>query len=149
MMRKKLSYLALVLFGFVTLSFLYWGHVQATGQPENNVQLTQELPDQSNSDVREETEDWGMNEDFSIILEGTVVEVSADEVLFVAQLNLPTEMLERTFDDWLMSDQLNDVYRLSGVGNDVTVGTEIRIWIAITTRSIPPLAPVLSYEIIN
>ena len=122
MTKRKLSYLALMLVGLFALIFFYLGNVEAAQQP---------------------------NEDLPIVLEGTVVDISEDEVLFVARLNLSEEALERTFDEWLASDELIDLYRLNGIGSDVTIGTEIRISISITTRSLPPLAPVLSYEIIN
>ena len=64
------------------------------------------------------------------------------------QLNLSGEDLERTFDDWL-TDSLSDIYRLTGIESYVSVGTELRISIAITTKSLPPLAPVVNYEIIK
>ena len=87
--------------------------------------------------------------DIPRVLEGTVVAILEDEVLFVAQLNLPADMLKRTSEEWFASDQLSDVYRLSGIETDLAVGTEIRISFAITTMSIPPLAPVLKYEILE
>jgi len=80
------------------------------------------------------------------ILEGTVVALLEDEILFVEQLNLSEEELRKTADEWFTND---NVYRLVGIETDVEVGTEIRISIAITTMSLPPLAPVISYEIIN
>jgi len=94
-------------------------------------------------------EDDIMMEDIYLnTLEGTVVAILEDEVLFVAQLNLSEDKLERTSDEWLASDQMSDIYRLVDIGSDVSVGTEIRISYAITTMSIPPLVPVVDYEII-
>ena len=85
------------------------------------------------------------------VLEGTIVAVLEDEFLFVPQLNLSEELLKRTADEWFASDQMSNLYRLTGVGSDVNiigVGTEIRISFAITTASIPPLVPVVDYELI-
>jgi len=94
-------------------------------------------------------EDAMMNEDNLRVLEGTIVEVLEDEVLFVAKLNLSEVALRKTFDDWLASDYQSDVYRLAGIESDVGVGAEIRISFGITTMSIPPLAPVVDYEVIT
>ena len=93
-------------------------------------------------------EDAMVSEEHLRVLEGTVVEILEDEVLFVARLNLSEETLSKTFDDWLVSEYQSDVYRLTGIGSDVSIGTEIRISFAIATASIPPLAPVLKYKII-
>ena len=83
------------------------------------------------------------------VLEGTIVAISKDEFLFVAQLNLSEEMLKRTPDEWFKSDQMSELYRLTNNGSDISVGTEIRISFAITTMSIPPLVPQWNYEIIE
>ena len=83
------------------------------------------------------------------VLEGTVVAILEDEFLFVAQLNLSEELLERTADEWFKSDQMADLYRLTNNGSDISVGAEIRISFAITTMSIPPLVPAWDYEIIE
>jgi len=99
--------------------------------------------------LNQENEEPSIGGDILQILAGTVVEISEEEVLFVAQLDLSAETFGRTFEEWLASDQLNKVYRLVGIGDDVAVGTEIQISIAIMTKSLPPLAPVVSYEIIN
>ena len=87
--------------------------------------------------------------DIFSVLEGTVVAVLEDEVLFVAQLNLSEALLERTAEDWFASDELSDLYRLTNIGSDISVGSEIRISFAIMTLSIPPLVPVINYEIIE
>ena len=80
------------------------------------------------------------------ILEGTVVAILEDELLFVDQLNLSKEALEKTAEEWFLN---SNVYRLTGIEAEVEVGTEIRISIGITTKSIPPLAPVVDYEILD
>lgn len=90
-----------------------------------------------------------MKDDHLRVMEGTVVAALEDEILFVKQLNLPKEALEKTADEWLASDYMTDIYRLTGIGSDVNVGCEIRISFAIATASIPPLAPVLKYKIIT
>jgi len=95
-----------------------------------------------------EEKDAITNEEHLRVLEGTIVEILEDEVLFVAQLNLSKAELSKTFDEWLASDRQSDVYRLTGIESDVSIGTQLRISFAITTMSIPPLAPVVSYEII-
>ena len=86
------------------------------------------------------------NENAERVLEGTVVAILDDELLFVAQLNLSEEMLDRTAEEWFESDEISDVYRLVANGSDIRVGTEIRISFAITTMSIPPLVPDWDYE---
>jgi len=94
-------------------------------------------------------DDTMKSDDHLRTLEGTIVEVSEEEFLFVKQLNLSKEDLAKTGDEWLASDHISDIYRLTGIGSDVSVGTEIRVSFAITTMSIPPLAPVVKYEVIT
>jgi len=151
MTRKKWSYLALALVGLFVIIFLFWDNIQAV-EPlvEEPAVLTTDDPiNQPTEEVIEENEDSMIGDGYARILQGTVVEITEDEVLFVARLNLSKEELERSFDDWLTSAQSNDVYRLAGIGDDVTVGTEIQISFAITTMSIPPLAPVIDYQILD
>ena len=80
---------------------------------------------------------------------GTVVHVGKNEVLLVKRLDVPCEELEKSYDDWLSPETINDVFRLSNVGEDLKVGDQIRFKYAIMTNSIPPLVPVHSYEIIK
>jgi len=109
-----------------------------------NIQLPDEIVE-----IKSRMEEYTMmKEDHLRVMEGTVVAVLEDEILFVKQLNLAKEALKKTADEWLASDYMSDIYRLTGIGSDVNVGTEIRISFAIATASIPPLAPVLKYKII-
>ena len=89
------------------------------------------------------------DEDYMRFSEGTVVAILEDEILFVTQLDLSDELLARTDDEWFESDEMSDIYRLTGIESDLDVGTELRISYAITTMSIPPLIPVVDYEIIE
>ena len=93
-------------------------------------------------------EDGDDNEDDLRVLEGTIVATLEGELLFVTQLSLSEEMLERTAEEWFESDEMGDIYRLTDNGSDISIGTEIRISFAITTMSIPPLVPEWDYEVI-
>ena len=91
----------------------------------------------------------GYENDLNVLeVEGTVVAILDGELLFVGQLNLSQEQLERTADEWFDSDDQPYLYRLTDNGSDISVGTEIRISFAVTTMSIPPLVPEWEYEII-
>ena len=124
MTKRKLGYFALGLLGLVglfTLS-LFWRSARA--------------------DIEDEIK---MDENISRVMEGTIIAILEDEVLFVNRLNLSEDEKAKAAEDWFESD----IYRLTGIESDVRLGSEIRIQIGITTMSIPPLAPVVDYEIIN
>jgi len=143
-MKRKLGYLALLLLGIglITVSFMFWRSAQANTE---NDEVAEDDEVIENDEVRED--DLAIDEEFLREMEGTVVAILEDEgeVLFVEELNLSVEELSQTAEEWLTSD----IYRLTGIGSDVSIGTEIRISFAITTMSIPPLAPVESYEVLR
>jgi len=155
-MTRRKGYLALLSIGLFTLSFILWGcggpadtePAANEGDNESSEEIDVELEDEYESD-----DELIMNDDDLTTLEGTVVDIleyeGEEEILFVAQLNLSDEELGRTFDEWLESDQQSDVYRLNGIGSNVSIGDEIRISFAITTMSIPPFVPVVEYEMIR
>ena len=148
MIRRKLGYLAVLLLGVFTLSFILGGCEQSGAEPVAS-ETAGESNDETDAVLEGEDEtDSIIDEDDLSTLEGTIVAILADdeEVLFVAQLDISDELLDRDPEDWFTYDNL---YRLSGIDSVFDVGTEIRISFAITTMSLPPLVPVLEYEIIN
>jgi len=80
---------------------------------------------------------------------GTIVHLGNNEALLVKRLNVTDAELEQSYEQWLSEKSINDVFRLSHIGNDLRVGDKIRFKYAIMTNSIPPLVPVQSYEIIK
>lgn len=80
---------------------------------------------------------------------GTIVHIGNDEVLLVNRLDLKECELAKTHDEWLSPETINDIFRLSNVGDELKVGDQIRFKYAIMTNSIPPLVPVQSYELIK
>jgi len=80
---------------------------------------------------------------------GTIVHVGDNEALLVKRLGLTAEELDKSYDEWLSAENINDIFRLSNVGPELKVGDQIRFKYAIMTNSIPPLVPIQSYELIK
>lgn len=138
---KKITSLVLSLGVLLALSFTLLG---CDVIEENNEPSTSETtPGQNDNEYLTE----GDEELPYVVLEGTIVAVLEEELLFIEGLNLSLEDLEAVAESWL-ADTVG-VYRLTGVDSPVEVGTEIRVSFAITTFSAPPLAIVESYEIIS
>ena len=145
---KKNKVLLIIIFGAAFLILAACGNGAGAGADTDTYEDIEPEIVEENDTIEEE--DIAMNEDDFRVLEGTIVAIlEEDEFLFVNQLNLSEELLERTPEEWFESDQVSDLYRLTDTEGDISVGTELQITFAITTMSIPPLVPDWDYEIME
>jgi|GEM_PF-4401315 len=90
-----------------------------------------------------------LEEDFIQKTQGTIIAATEDEFLFIQRLNLSESEIASFFEESTSDEFIYDLMRLSNIDEALEVGTEIEIAYTIATRSLPPLVPVQSYEVIN
>jgi len=140
MKKKQLSIIGASILG---LGFFYAFQADVLG----NIRSSHDRP-QIEVEAELENDEFPLD-DFSKKTQGTIIAVTEDEYLLVQKLNLSELEIANILEDSMSSEYINDLMRLSAIEEALEVGTEIEISYTIETRSLPPLVPVQSYEIIK